>query len=117
MLLSALVSAAVIVFIMPSIWFVLGMIFMLNFYAKLRHWCEHLGTDSSGSNNTFWYPFGMGIGNHDTHHYAAYISWPVLAMGLIKRKKNSNPFYAFWGVLFKKNFIHYTEEGNMINKK
>jgi len=116
-LLATIVSAAVIYYLRPNIWFVLGMIFMLNFFSKLRHWCEHLGTDLSGSNNTFWYPLGFGIGNHDTHHYASYISWPVLSIGLLKRKKNSNPLYALWGVLFKKNFIHYTEEGTTLNRK
>ena len=110
------VSLFIIFYLKPSLWFCIGMIFMLNFFAKLRHWSEHLGTDSSGTNNTFWYPLGMGVGNHDTHHYAAFISWPVLAIGLLKRKKNSNPFYAFYGVLFKKDFIHYTEEGNLIDK-
>ena len=117
MLLAIVITAALIFFVRPNVWFVIGMILMLNFFAKLRHWCEHLGTNKTGSNNTFWYPLGMGIGNHDTHHFAAFISWPVLAVGLIKRKKNSNPFYALWGVLFRKDFIHYTEEGNLIGKK
>lgn len=117
MLMATGVSVIVVLLLQPSIWFVIGMILMLNFFAKLRHWCEHLGTDPSGANNTFWYPLGFGIGNHDTHHYAAFISWPVLAVGLLKRKKNSNPFYALWGVLFRKDFIHYTEEGNLIGKK
>lgn len=116
-LLATGISVAIIIWIKPNVWFVVGMIFILNFFAKLRHWCEHLGTDPDGSNNTFWYPLGMGIGNHDTHHFAPHISWPVLTIGLIKRSKNSNPFYAFFGVLFNNNFIHYTEEGNRINKE
>ncbi len=117
MLLSFVVSALVIIFIQPSIWFVLGMIFTLNIFATVRHWCEHLGEDTEGSNNTFWFPLGMGVGNHDTHHFAAYISWPVLLLGLWKRQKTSNPLKATYGVLFKKDFVHYKEEGNMIGKK
>jgi len=115
-LMATAISTAIILLVIPSIWFVLGMIFGMNILGTIRHWCEHLGTDPKGSNNTFWFPLGMGIGNHDTHHYAAYVSWPVLYVGLLKRKRNSNPFRAIYGVLFNKNFIHYTEEGNRIGK-
>jgi hypothetical protein len=47
------ISVTLIIRIKPNVWFVVGMIFFLNFFAKLRHWCEHLGTDTEGSNNTF----------------------------------------------------------------
>lgn len=116
MLLAFAVSAIVIIFIQPAVWFVVGMILVMNVFGTVRHWCEHLGTDPKGSNNTFWFPGGFGVGNHDTHHFAAHISWPVLLVGLLKRKKNSNPIRAIFGVLFRKKFIHYTLEGNRIGK-
>jgi fatty acid desaturase len=115
-LFAACISTGMIYFFHPSGWFFLGLILSLNFFSKIRHWCEHVGTDTKGSNNTFWYPMGLGIGNHDTHHYAPYISWLTLAFGLRRRKKNSNPFYALFGVLFRKDFIHYSEEGNIMGK-
>jgi fatty acid desaturase len=110
------ISVALILVLKPSIWFVLGMIVSLNIFGKLRHWCEHIGTDVNGSNNTFWFPLGLGVGNHDTHHYAPFVSWLALSIGLVKRKKNSNPIYAVYGVLFRKEFRHYSEEGNMVGK-
>ena len=110
------VSVLMVLVFKPSIWFVLGLILSLNVFSKLRHWCEHIGTVTNGSNNTFWYPLGLGIGNHDTHHYAPFVSWIVLSIGLLKRKKNSNPLYAFYGVLFRKEFKHYSEEGELIGK-
>jgi fatty acid desaturase len=108
--LSVLITAGIIYFIQPSLWFFLGSIFTLNLFSTLRHWCEHLGKDKNLSSNTFWFPLGMGIGNHDAHHDSPHVSWIVLMLGLLKRKKTTSPIKTLWGVLFDSSFVHYQHE-------
>lgn len=108
--LAVLCSAATIYFLRPSLWFVLLTLFFLNFFDVVRHWCEHMGTEKGRESNTFWFPLGMGVGNHDAHHKDPAISWVTLAIGLRKREKQTNPFKTFWGMLFRKDFFHYSEQ-------
>ena len=68
------ISAFVVWLVWPSIWFFLGCLLILNVCSTLRHWCEHLGTDTDRESNTYWYPLGMGIGNHEAHHHHANLS-------------------------------------------
>ncbi|MEO8087251.1 MAG: fatty acid desaturase [Bacteroidota bacterium] len=109
-LFSSFISVLIIILFKPSLWFVSGSIFFLNLSGTLRHWCEHLGTDSKITSNTFWFPMGMGIGNHDTHHHSPHVSWFVLMTGLFYRKKSTDPLKTLYGVLFSKSFIHYKED-------
>jgi hypothetical protein len=51
---------------------------------------------------------GMGIGNHDVHHNIPHLSWFTLWLGLWKRPKTTSVFKAIYGVLFDKQFEHYT---------
>lgn len=100
-------SLVVVWVVQPSIWFFLGSLFVLNIGTTLRHWCEHLGTATDRESNTYWFPLGMGIGNHEAHHHHAHLSWLTLSIGLMYRKRQTNPIKALWGVLFKKEFGHY----------
>ncbi|MDC1221977.1 fatty acid desaturase [Salibacteraceae bacterium] len=101
------ISLIVLWLVQPSVWFVLGSLFVLNIGTTLRHWCEHLGTDTNRESNTYWFPLGMGIGNHETHHHHANLSWLTLSVGLLYRKPQTNPVKALLGVLFNKRFGHY----------
>ena len=107
LLFSILVSIVVIIYAHPSVLFCLGTLFFLNLISTLRHWCEYLGTDPNNSSNTFWFPLGMGIGNHDTHHHFPQVSWFVLLIGLFARKKTTNPLKTLYSVLFDRSFVHY----------
>jgi len=106
-LLSTGLTTLIIRYSLPSIWFCLGTVFVLNFVSVWRHWCEHLGTDENQSSNTFWFPLGMGIGNHNTHHHFPHVSWLVLLIGLFYRKKSTTPFKTLKGVFFNTAFVHY----------
>lgn len=112
LLFSVCISVLVIYFIKPSFGFVIGSIFTLNLFSKIRHWCEHVGTHDDLSSNTFWFPLGMGIGNHDTHHHAPNISWFVLYIGLFVRKKTTNILKTIIGIFFNKSYVHYKKEVN-----
>ncbi|MDA7744527.1 fatty acid desaturase [bacterium] len=50
------ISLIVLWLVQPSVWFVLGSLFVLNIGTTLRHWCEHLGTDTNRESNTYWFP-------------------------------------------------------------
>lgn len=101
------ISAALIYWLEPSIYFLITTLLTLNIFSTLRHWCEHLGYDRKKTSNTFWFPLGMGIGNHDTHHEHPHVSWFVLFIGLFKRKKDTRLLRTVHGVFFKKSFHHY----------
>jgi fatty acid desaturase len=104
---AAAISVLLAWYLQPSIWFFLGCLLGLNVMSTLRHWCEHLGTKTDRESNTYWFPLGMGIGNHETHHYHAKLSWFTLMVGLFYRSRETNPLKALWGVIFKKDFGHY----------
>jgi fatty acid desaturase len=101
------VSAAVIYWTQPSLAYVLSTLLVLNAFAVLRHWCEHVGYNNEHESNTFWFPFGMGVGNHDVHHHVPNLSWLTLSIGLWSRAKTTSVPRALYGVLFDPNFEHY----------
>jgi hypothetical protein len=101
------VSAVVIYFAQPSLVYVLCTLFVLNAFSVLRHWCEHLGYNNEHESNTFWFPMGMGIGNHDVHHHVPHLSWFTLWLGLFSRPKTTSVPKAIYGVFFDPNFEHY----------
>jgi len=104
---SILISAALIYFFQPPLFFVLGTLFILNFLSAVRHWCEHMGMEDGRESNTFWFPLGMGIGNHDVHHDHPSYSWLTLSVGLLYRKKDTNPFLTVKNILTKRSFRHF----------
>ena len=104
------ISLIVVWLVQPSLWFFVGTLFTLNIGTTLRHWCEHLGTAKNRESNTYWFPLGMGIGNHEAHHHHAHLSWLTLSIGLVYRKRQTNPIQALWGVLFDKEFGHYNAQ-------
>jgi len=80
---------------------------VLNAFSVLHHWCEHVGYNKERESNTFWFPLGMGIGNHDVHHHAPHLSWFTLWRGLFSRPKTTSESKAIYGVLFDPHFEHY----------
>jgi len=96
-------------FLKPDLTFLLLTLLFMNAFSALRHWCEHLGYTNDLSSNTFWFPMGMGIGNHETHHHVPNISWFSLMLGLFSRKKTTSVFSTLFGVFFSKKFHHFSE--------
>jgi len=107
MLMAFACSAAVIYFAKPPLAFYLDTLIFLNFLGAVRHWCEHMGTDTEKESNTYWFPLGMGVGNHAIHHDLPTLSWLSLALGLRKRKRDTNPFKTIWSMFFRRSFVHY----------
>lgn len=110
-ILSTIFSVLLIVLIQPPLFFVLGTVYFLNIVASLRHWCEHIGHHQEKESNTYWFPLGMGIGNHEAHHHHPHFSWFTMMLGLFYRKKDTNPIKAFYGIAFDKDMVHYKEVG------
>ncbi|WP_289660467.1 fatty acid desaturase family protein [Flavobacterium panacagri] len=104
---SICVSVVWFFIIKPPIYFVLLTLFVLNIISAIRSWCEHMGTSLEHKTNTYWFPLGFGIGNHDVHHEHPNLSWLTLTIGLFKREKNSNPIKTIRGILFDKSFTFY----------
>lgn len=113
-LLAFAASAVTIWFVQPPVWFVIGTLFCLSALGAIRHWCEHMGTDMSRESNTYWFPLGMGVGNHDYHHDHPNYSWISLMLGLYGRKRDTNPFKTLYGILFVRSFAHYESHKGMI---
>lgn len=105
--LSICVSILWFILIEPPIYFVLFTLLLLNIISVVRSWCEHMGTSLEHKTNTYWFPMGFGIGNHDVHHEYPSLSWLTLAIGLMKRETNSNPIKTLKGILFDKSFTFY----------
>ncbi|KAF2514920.1 fatty acid desaturase family protein [Flavobacterium foetidum] len=106
-LISICISIVTFLIIKPPIYFVLLTLFVLNIISAVRSWCEHMGTSLEHKTNTYWFPLGFGIGNHDVHHEHPNLSWLTLTIGLFKREKNSNPIKTLRGILFDKSFTFY----------
>lgn len=107
LLLSFLVSGLLFFWLRPDVWFVFGTFFFANFWGCFRHWSEHTGFSGERESNTFYFPLGFGIGNHDVHHENPNLSWLSLSLGLRKRKMNISIFESFAGICFSKEYIHY----------
>ena len=114
---ATLISIFVIYFIQPNVIFLILTLFSVSIISSLRHWCEHLGYNKELESNTFWFPLGMGIGNHDVHHKAPNISWISLLLGLFRRPKTTSIFRAIYGIMFDKNFKHFIPKSSIIKNK
>jgi fatty acid desaturase len=108
-LLSILISLVVAYYTRPAVWFIVGTLLSVNVVKLFRHWCEHMGVDLNKETNTYWFPLGMGIGNHEAHHEFPHFSWLTMMIGLPYRKKDTNPFKVLYQILFMKSFSHYKE--------
>jgi hypothetical protein len=100
-------SAVVVLAVRPPIGFVVGAILSLYFWASVRDWCEHFGDREDGFANTYWFPLGMGIGNHAAHHRHPGLSWIAMALGLRKRTKDSSVLRAAYRMAKDRRFRHY----------
>ena len=106
-ILSICLSIIWFILINPPFYFVLLTLLLLNIISVVRNWCEHMGTSLDLKTNTYWFPMGFGIGNHDIHHEHPNLSWLTLTIGLMKREKNSNPIKTLKGILFDNAFTFY----------
>lgn len=113
---AAIITIIIAYLLQPNWIFLLSTLFILSLLSKLRHWCEHLGTAKNKSSNTFWFPLGMGIGNHEAHHFHPQLSFISLSYGLWRRPKDTNPFKTIFQLLFNKNFKHYSKEDKRVPK-
>ncbi|MBM9499168.1 fatty acid desaturase [Leptospira sp. 201903071] len=91
----------------PNLWFVFGSFLFANVWGSLRHWCEHTGSRSDLESNTFSFPLGMGIGNHETHHADPSLSWISLSFGLRRRIKTTGIRNCLRGIWSNPEYIHY----------
>ncbi|HTL83282.1 MAG TPA: fatty acid desaturase [Bacteroidia bacterium] len=108
MVLSFACSGIVIWLLHPPVIFCLITFVLLTVLGSIRHWCEHMGTEDDIESNTYWFPLGMGVGNHDMHHEYPSLSWLSLALGLRYRKYDTHFFRVIAQMLTRKNFRHYT---------
>ncbi|MBF4483594.1 hypothetical protein [Flavobacterium sp. CSZ] len=106
-MLSIALSVMWFIVIKPPFHFILLTLLLLNLISVVRNWCEHMGTSLERKTNTYWFPMGFGISNHDVHHQHPNLSWLTLKIGLMKRKKNSNPIKSLKGIFFDKAFTFY----------
>ena len=93
--LAAWIAAAAVVFVLrpPPVHWALVVV-GLNTATVLRFWIEHFGEWRGRISNTYWFPFGFGIGNHEVHHKAPTISAVALWLGLWFRRKDVTPLAA-----------------------
>ncbi len=101
------ISACVLWVAAPPVWFFAGTLLTVNIVKLLRHWCEHMGDMNGKESNTYWFPLGMGIGNHEAHHRHPHFSWLTMAICLRSHLKDTNPFKAMSSLFFNKKFHHY----------
>lgn len=106
-ILSFIVATVIVVIFKPGFWFVLGTFTVMTTLGAFRYWGEHMGVAKNKQSNTHWFPLGMGIGNHDVHHHYPHYSWLTLTIGLLFRKKDTNPFKSAYRLFFNKDFRHY----------
>ena len=109
-------SALVLYFVRPSLVFVALNIVSLYAWASIRDWCEHFGTDKRRVANAYFFPLGMGIGNHEAHHRWPHYSWITMELGLWKRKIYTHPLHAALQMATNPQFRHYTATGDVENE-
>jgi fatty acid desaturase len=107
MLLSFAVAFATFWFVRPPLMFLALTVLSLSYWGTLRHWCEHIGFGPDKDSNTFSFPLGMGIGNHEVHHEHPSYSWISLAVGLMRRPKDTNPLRTLWSMWWRPDFLPY----------
>jgi fatty acid desaturase len=91
----------------PRLGFVLLTVLSANAWGELRHWCEHVGFDPRKESNTYRFPLGMGIGNHDAHHRHPGYSWIAMAVGLALRPKDTGPLRTLVAMLRHPDYMPY----------
>jgi fatty acid desaturase len=91
----------------PPLAFVLLSLLCANAWGAVRHWCEHMGFDRAREGNTFRFPLGMGVGNHDAHHRHPGFSWISMAAGLALRPKDTGPLRTVWAMLRHPEYMPY----------
>lgn len=104
-------SGLVLYCLRPSLVFVGLNIVTLYVWASIRDWCEHFGTDEGRVANAYFFPLGMGIGNHEAHHEWPHYSWITMALGLWRRKIDTHPLRAAMQMATNPHFRHYTHKG------
>lgn len=104
---SFLVAGCVVYVAQPSPWFVLGTFAFMTSIGAVRYWGEHMGVEEGKDSNTHWFPLGMGIGNHEAHHYYPELSWLSLTIGMWFRKKDTHPLKTIYRMFFDQRFKHY----------
>ena len=107
---SFLVAIGVVLLFKPGLWFVLGTFTVMTTLGAVRYWGEHMGVQQGKDSNTHWFPLGMGIGNHEVHHYHPNYSWLTLTIGMLYRKMDTNPIKSIYGIFFDKRFHHYKKK-------
>lgn len=111
-----LVSSGVVIYLArPALVFVVLNIVSLYFWASIRDWCEHFGADEHRVANAYFFPLGMGIGNHEAHHQWPHYSWLTMELGLWKRKIDTHPVHAAIQMATNPHFRHYTASGKVEN--
>jgi fatty acid desaturase len=108
MALSLGVAAGIGSWARPQPMFLLLTLLSANTFGAVRHWCEHVGFDRHKESNTFRFPLGMGIGNHDAHHRHPGFSWISMALGLARRPKDTDPLRTVWWMLRCPEYKHYS---------
>jgi len=109
-------SGLVLYFVKPSIVFVVLNVVSLYTWASIRDWCEHFGTDEGRVANAYFFPLGMGIGNHEAHHRWPHYSWIAMELGLWKRRMDTNPIHAAIQMATNPRFRHYVATGKVENE-
>jgi fatty acid desaturase len=107
MLLSFAVAFVTYWIVRPPLMFLALTALSVSYWGTLRHWCEHIGFGPSRDSNTFSFPLGMGIGNHDVHHQHPAYSWISLAAGLVRRPKDTNPLRTLWSMWWRPDCLPY----------
>jgi fatty acid desaturase len=106
-LMTFVIATGIVLLTHPPLWFVLGTFTFMTTLGAIRYWGEHMGIAKEKESNTHWFPLGMGIGNHEVHHHYPGYSWLTLTIGLLFRKKDTNPFKSLYGIYFDKSYRHY----------
>jgi Fatty acid desaturase len=109
-------SALVLYFVRPSLVFVGVNIISLYMWASIRDWCEHFGTEEGRVANAYFFPLGMGIGNHEAHHQWPHYSWITMEIGVWRRKIDTHPLRAAIQMATNPRFRHYTFQGDLENE-
>lgn len=109
-------SGLVLYFVKPSVVFIALNVVSLYTWASIRDWCEHFGTDERRVANAYFFPLGMGIGNHEAHHQWPHYSWIAMEVGLWKRKMDTNPIHAAIQMATNPRFRHYVATGKVENE-
>jgi fatty acid desaturase len=114
---SFIVALFVIYYVQPPFWFVFGTFGVMTSIGAIRYWGEHMGVDQGKESNTHWFPLGMGIGNHEAHHYYPELSWLSLTIGMWYRSKDTHPIKTVYRLFFDDRFHHYESKRQIQDKE